>query len=66
MVTSSAPVDPVAALRGTPVVPGLVYGPVVLVAQEVSPAAIEEYGDGGHADAEAAMAAYDVAASAVA
>jgi phosphotransferase system enzyme I (PtsI) len=66
MVTSPARVDPAAALRGTPVVPGLVYGPVVLVAQEVSPAAFEAYGDGGHADAEAAMAAYDVAASAVA
>jgi phosphotransferase system enzyme I (PtsI) len=66
MVTSSARVDPAATLRGTPVVPGLVYGPVVLVTQEVSPAAIEAYGDGGHADAEAAMAAYDVAAAAVA
>jgi phosphotransferase system enzyme I (PtsI) len=66
MVTSSTRVDPAATLRGTPVVPGLVYGPVVLVAQEVSPAAIEAYGDGGHADAESALAAYDVAASAVA
>jgi phosphotransferase system enzyme I (PtsI) len=66
MVTSSAPADPVATLRGTPVVPGLAYGPVVLVAQEVAPAAIEAYGDGGHAGAEAALAAYDVAASAVA
>src|SRR5690349_19588108 len=66
MVTSPARVDPAATLRGTPVVPGLVYGPVVLVTQEVSPAAIEAYGDGGHADAEAAMAAYDVAAAAVA
>jgi phosphotransferase system enzyme I (PtsI) len=54
------------ALRGTPVVPGLAYGPVVLVTQEVSPAAVEAYGDGGHADAEAAMAAYDEAAGAVA
>jgi phosphoenolpyruvate-protein phosphotransferase (PTS system enzyme I) len=66
MVTSSAPPVPAAALRGTPVVPGLAYGPMVLVAQEVSPAAIEAYGDGGHADAAAAMAAYDVAAAAVA
>jgi phosphotransferase system enzyme I (PtsI) len=66
MVTSSAPDDPVATLRGTPVVPGLAYGPVVLVAQEVAPAAIEAYGDGGHVDPEAALAAYDVAASAVA
>ena len=29
---------PAAALRGTPVVPGLAHGPVVLVSQEVSPA----------------------------
>ena len=45
---------------------GLAYGPVVLVTQEVSPAAIEAYGDGGHADADAAMAAYDEAVVAVA
>ncbi len=66
MVTHSPPADDIATLRGTPVVPGLAYGPVVLVAQDVSPAAIEAYGDGGHADAEAAMAAYDTAAAAVA
>jgi phosphoenolpyruvate-protein phosphotransferase (PTS system enzyme I) len=66
MVTTSPPIDPPAALRGTPVVPGLAYGPVVLVAQEVSQAAIAAYGDGGHADADAALAAYDAAAEAVA
>jgi len=66
MVTTSPPVDPAAALRGTPVVPGLAYGPVVLVAQEVSPAAIEAYADGGHAGPDDAMAAYDAAAEAVA
>ncbi len=64
MVTSSAPSDPVAALRGTPVVPGLAYGPVVLVAQEVSPKAVAAYA--GPADAESALAAYDAAAEAVA
>ncbi len=64
MVTSSAPSVPVAALRGTPVVPGLAYGPVVLVAQEVSPEAIAAYA--GHADAESALAAYDAAAGVVA
>ena len=53
-----------AALRGTPVVPGLAYGPVVLVAQEVSPEAIAAYA--GHPDAESALAAYDAAAEAVA
>jgi phosphotransferase system enzyme I (PtsI) len=66
MVTPPAPVHPAATLRGTPVVPGLAFGPVVLVAQEVSPAAIDAYGDGGHPDAGAALAAYDVAAGAVA
>src|SRR5262245_45747533 len=66
MVATSPPSDPAAALRGTPVVPGLAYGPVVLVAQEVSPAAVEAYGDGGHADADSALAAYDAAAGAVA
>jgi phosphotransferase system enzyme I (PtsI) len=65
-VPSAGPLAPDAALRGTPVVPGLAYGPVVLVAQEVSPAAIEAYGGGGHADTESALAAYDVAAEAVA
>ena len=53
-------------LRGTPVVPGLAYGPVLLVAQEVSPEAVAAFGDGGFADVEAAMAAFDGAAGAVA
>ena len=69
MVTSAPPVGPLAPggrLRGTPVVPGLAYGPVVLVTQEVSPAAIAAYGDSGPADSEAALAAYDVASDAVA
>src|SRR4051794_14208809 len=64
MVTSPAPVHPAATLRGTPVVPGLAYGPLVLVAQEVSPAAIEAYG--GHPDVHSALAAYDDAAGVVA
>ncbi len=69
MVTSSAPSgtpspDSGPALRGTPVVPGLAYGPVVLVAQEVSPEAVAAYA--GHPDAESALAAYDAAAEAVA
>ena len=64
MVTLSAPEGSGATLRGTPVVPGLAYGPVVLVAQEVSPEAIAAYA--GHADAESALTAYDDAAEAVA
>ena len=66
MVTSPPSAGPATALRGTPVVPGLAHGPVVLVSQEVSPQAIEAYGDGGHADADAAMAAYDAAVEGVA
>ena len=66
MVTSATSTGPAAALRGTPVVPGLAHGPVVLVSQEVSPTAIEAYGDGGYADTDAAMTAYDAAAGAVA
>ncbi|MEQ6901109.1 phosphoenolpyruvate--protein phosphotransferase [Nocardioides sp. YIM 152588] len=53
-------------LRGTPVVPGVVAGPVVHVRDEISPEAIERFGDGGFADADAAMEAYDGAAAAVA
>ena len=55
-----------AHLRGTPVVPGLVAGPVVLVRTDVSAAAVEAYGDGGHPDADAALAAFDEAVGAVA
>ena len=66
MVASPPTAGPDAALRGTPVVPGLAHGPVLLVSQEVSPEAVERYGDGGHADAESAMAAYDAAVEQVA
>ncbi|MCB0907034.1 MAG: phosphoenolpyruvate--protein phosphotransferase [Nocardioidaceae bacterium] len=53
-------------LSGTPVVPGLAFGPVLLVAGEVAPEAIARFGDGGFADADTALAAYDEAAAAVA
>jgi phosphotransferase system enzyme I (PtsI) len=65
MVTSDSSA-PSSVLRGTPVVPGLAFGPVVRVTQEISPAAVEAYGDGGHADPEAALAAYDAAVEQVA
>jgi phosphotransferase system enzyme I (PtsI) len=54
------------ARRGTPVVPGLAFGPVLRVRSEVDPDAIAAYGDGGHPDADAALAAYDDAVVAVA
>ncbi|PVG82700.1 phosphoenolpyruvate--protein phosphotransferase [Nocardioides gansuensis] len=53
-------------LRGTPVVPGVAAGPALLVRGEVSPEAIARFGDGGFADADAALAAYDEAVEAVA
>ncbi len=53
------------SLTGTPVVPGVGYGPVVVASGEVSSTAIAAFGTGGFADAEAALAAYDDAAAAV-
>ena len=53
-------------LRGTPVVPGVAFGPASLVRTEVSPAAIARFDGTTYADADAALAAYDVAAQAVA
>jgi phosphotransferase system enzyme I (PtsI) len=64
MVTSSAAEVGHATLRGTPVVPGLAFGPVLLVAHEVSPAAVVAYA--GHDDVESALTADDAAAQAVA
>ena len=54
------------SLKGTPVVPGLAFGPALLVRAEVSPEAIARFGTGDFADADAAMAAYDRAVGAVA
>ncbi|MEZ5092255.1 phosphoenolpyruvate--protein phosphotransferase [Nocardioides sp.] len=53
-------------LHGTPVVPGVAFAPALVVRGEVSAEAIERFGDGGFADADAAMAAFDSAAEAVA
>lgn len=58
--------DMVTSIHGTPVVPGLAYGPVLVATSEVSPDAVAAYGDGGHADEDAALAAYDDAATRVA
>jgi phosphotransferase system enzyme I (PtsI) len=52
-------------LRGTPVVPGVAAGPALLVRGEVSPEAVARFGEGSFADADAAMAAYDDAVTAV-
>lgn len=53
-------------LRGTAVVPGAGHGPALLALGEVSPAAVAAFGHGDFADADAALAAYDEAAAAVA
>lgn len=61
MVTSSAPL-----LRGTPVVPGVAFAPALVVRAEVSPDALVRFAAAQPADADAALAAYDEAAQAVA
>jgi len=66
MVTPAAPPGAPIVLRGTPVVPGLAYGPVVRVAQEVSAEAVAAFGDGGFADEAAALEAFDAAVQTVA
>jgi phosphoenolpyruvate-protein phosphotransferase (PTS system enzyme I) len=64
MVTSSES-SPQTLLRGTPVVPGVAYGPALVARGEVSPDAIARFGTGDFADADAALAAYDAAVGAV-
>lgn len=53
-------------LRGTPVVPGVAFAPAQLVRTEISPEAIARFDEAAYADPEAALAAYDGAAQAVA
>ena len=53
-------------LRGTAVVPGVGHGPVIVAGGQVSSEAIAAFGTGDFADPDAAMAAYDDAAAAVA
>ncbi|MFC6288527.1 phosphoenolpyruvate--protein phosphotransferase [Nocardioides sp. GCM10027113] len=54
------------SLQGTPVVPGVVHAPVVLVAAEVSPEAVDRFRAAPPLDEEAALAGYDAAVEAVA
>lgn len=53
-------------MHGTPVVPGLACAPALVAVTGVSEEAIARYGDGGHEDDTAALAAYDAAIDAVA
>ncbi|WP_344152595.1 phosphoenolpyruvate--protein phosphotransferase [Nocardioides koreensis] len=54
-----------ALLHGTPVVPGVAFGPALVVRAEVSPDAVAAF-DGAALDEEEALAAYDGAVAAVA
>lgn len=56
----------VTTIHGTPVVPGLAHGPAQVTVSDISPDAVARYGDGGHPDADAALAAYDEAVESVA
>jgi phosphoenolpyruvate-protein phosphotransferase (PTS system enzyme I) len=57
---------PLTVLRGTPVVPGVAFGPAVVATVSVSPEAVAGFESTGFADADAALAAYDAAVSAAA
>ena len=52
--------------QGTPVVPGVALGPVLVAAAEVSPSAIHRYRQRPPQDLDSALAEFDAAASAVA
>lgn len=54
-----------ATLYGTPVVPGVAYGPALVARTEISEAAVAAF-DGAALDEEAALAAYDAAVTKVA
>ncbi|RJS47690.1 phosphoenolpyruvate--protein phosphotransferase [Nocardioides cavernaquae] len=64
MVTETA--HTVQVLQGTPVVSGVAYGPALLARGDVPTEAIEAFGRGSYADADAALSAYERAAAAVA
>jgi phosphotransferase system enzyme I (PtsI) len=53
------------SLHGTPVVPGVAYGPALVVRGEISPEAVARF-DGASLGEDDALAAYDDAAAAVA
>jgi phosphotransferase system enzyme I (PtsI) len=65
MSTDSTPGAPGGTLHGTPVVPGVAYGPALVVRGEVSREAIDRF-DGAALDEDAALTSYDGAAAAVA
>lgn len=56
----------VTPMQGTPVVPGVAYGPALVAVTSIAAEALERYRSAGHADADAALADYDAAAAEVA
>ena len=67
MTPSNPPLDTAAtdtSLRGTPVVPGVAYGPVLVAATEVSPDAIAAFA-GQDLEHDEALARYDAAVTVV-
>jgi phosphoenolpyruvate-protein phosphotransferase (PTS system enzyme I) len=57
--------QPATSLRGTPVVPGVAFGPVLVAAAEVAPAALAAFAD-LQLEREDALARYDAAVAVVA
>lgn len=70
MITTTSTQDPQdrprTAWTGTPVVPGLAYGPALLARAEVSPVAVRRFGEQPVPDADTSLAAYDAAVREVA
>ena len=65
MSTSAAATHQASSLRGTPVVPGVAYGPVIVATARISQRAIDAFA-GVRLDEEEAVAAYDGAVTLVA
>jgi phosphoenolpyruvate-protein phosphotransferase (PTS system enzyme I) len=63
---SITPSSPLTVLRGTPVVPGVAYAPVVVATATVSPEAVSAFEASPFPDSEAALAAFDAAVTATA
>lgn len=66
MVTDNAPQSATGLLRGTPVVAGVVYGPVQVVRTDLDPAAVAAFAAGPQPEGDDAIAAYDAAVEKVA
>ncbi|MGH3332810.1 MAG: phosphoenolpyruvate--protein phosphotransferase [Nocardioidaceae bacterium] len=65
MATPTAPSEQASSLRGTPVVPGIAYGPVIVASGGISPHAVAAF-EALTLDEDAALEAYDGAVTLVA